>query len=254
MENRMTFNKHHYFDENRYEEDVLEFSGKSLYYWKKIVEDNVNNYKIVRREQRYTRLELMALYNHPLINAKGYVSGVHPLYDIDPHLNSSSRPWMKFFKDEFKAGAKILDFGCGDLTNSIVFHDMGYNVTTIDLPIEWIRFIEYRCKKYNVDINFRYTFRDDNFLNKNEMFDYMFSHEVMEHVVNPEVVMAYLVSHLNVGGKFYLTENFDTGGGFHLKDNWEKFGKNKARNSEEWINILKSIKLKQIKENIFIKE
>lgn len=254
MEEKMIFNKHHYFDDKKYEEDVLEFSHKNLDYWKKITADNVNEYKeIVRRKQEYTRLELMALYNHPLINAKGYANGVHPLYDIDPHLNSPSRKWMRLFKNEFKDNMRMLDFGCGDLTNCIVFHDMGYRVTAVDLPIEWIRFIEYRCKKYGVDINFKYTYNDDNFLNDGEMFDCMFSHEVMEHIDNPEKAMAYLVSHLKVDGKFYLTGNFDTGGGFHLKRNWEKFGKNRNRNSVEWIDFLKSIGLEQIEENLFIK-
>lgn len=54
-------------------------------------------------------------------------------------------------------------------------------------------------------------------------FDFLFSHEVMEHCINPHKVLAYLSDHLNMGALIYLSVGF-TAAGFHLIRNRDLFG------------------------------
>lgn len=240
-----------YFSEFDFAEDVLDFSGKPLEYWKNMRQiwrqtHQHNTDDLIDGSREYSHQELIDLYNHEIYNAYGYAELAQRIYVIDSHLNSSDRPWMRKIYDEFSLGKKILDFGCGDLTNAICFYDIGYKTTAVDLPIDWIKFTEYRCKKYGIDIDFRYTYTNDSFLTNSDEFDIIFCHEVLEHVKDPDKVLEYLVQHLKIGGIAFLTVTF-TSGAFHLKENHQKFGfDGNVHYHPDWMRVLDNLHLKSV--------
>jgi len=250
-----------YLTETTFEQDVLTFSGFPLSYWKGMrhgwhITHNNNTDDLIDSSKNYTHDELIKICNHPIYNAYGYAELSHKSYHTNDHLNSSDRPWMKNIYEFCYPGKKILDYGCGDLTNAICFYDIGYATTVIDMPIDWIKFIEYRCKKYGVNIDFKYTYNNHTFLSENDNFDIIFTHEVLEHVKDPESVIKYLVQHLKIGGILFITVTF-TEGAFHLKENHDKFGYGSEGNVHyhpEWMKILNNLYLKSIGNDFYIKE
>lgn len=250
-----------YLSEVTYAQDVLDFSKQPLTYWQDMrdawnMTHKQNTDDLIDGDKEYTHEELIDLCNHKIYNAYGYTELAHKSYVTDSHLNSSDRTWMKNIYDAFLPGKKILDYGCGDLTNAICFYDIGYQTTVADMPIDWIKFIEYRCKKYGVDIDFRYTYNNYSFLNSSDIFDVIFSHEVLEHVKEPDNVLKYLIDHLRIGGLLFLTVTF-TSGAFHLKENHAKFGygdEGNVHHHPEWMEVLDNLHLKSIGNDFYIKE
>lgn len=244
----------HYFNPSSYAQEVFDFTGKSLEYFKSHFNEALKNRGTIVDNTRdiFSQEELININNHFIINTIAYVRGVHPDYCIDSHLNSPSRVWMKRFKDFFSPGKRILDHGCGDCTNALTFYDMGYDVVSIDLPIDWIKFIEFRCKKYSVNIDFRYTHNNHDFIKDNEQFDVLFSHEVLEHIKNPEEVVAYMIQHLKSGALAFIS-TFFTAGDLHLKENRDKFGLIDAKHSPEFEKILFELGLQKIEQDFYVK-
>ena len=259
MAEKIVPNQNEYLSETTFEQDVLDFSKVNLSSWKNI-RDNWHQYHsigvdaLIDGDKEYTHEELLQFLNHPIFNAYGYSEFTHKSYVIDSHINSNDRPWMKIIKSYYTQGCRILDFGCGDLTNAICFHDMGYKTTVVDAPADWIKFIEYRCKKYNIDIDFRYAQTNNTFLNDDEKFNVIFSHEVLEHVKDPDKVLEYLVNHLKVGGLLFVSVTFTTGA-FHLKENHDRFGYDgNVHHNPAWIKVLESLNLTPLGNDFYIKD
>jgi len=257
---RIKPNQEVYLNEQTFEQDVLDFSKMPLSFWKDMRDNWHKNHSIgvdalIDGDKEYSHEELLSFLDHPIFNAYGYSEFAHKNYVIDSHINSNDRPWMKFIKSKYAQGSRILDFGCGDLTNAICFYDMGYNTTVVDAPADWIKFIEYRCKKYGINIDFRYSKTNDTFLKDDEQFDVIFSHEVLEHVKNPDKVLKYLVDHLKICGLLFVSVTFTTGA-FHLKENHERFGygpEGNVHHHPEWMKVINSLNLISIGNDFYIK-
>lgn len=217
------------FDEKTYEEDILEFTGKPLSFWKEKRIEFLERYgpeypdHICSDDIDFSKPTYEFLVDR--YNTIGWLTSV---YTHEWFIKSNRRelleyPLFRFFKnfigDEHKI---IIDHGCKMADISWVFWTQGYHVIAVDLPLDYIKFLNFRIKKYNIsDIEFVTVDRELSFL-KDRKVDAIFSQEVFEHCINAHKVLAYLSDHLKIGGLFYISISF-TSGGFHLTRNGELF-------------------------------
>ena len=90
-----------------------------------------------------------------------------------------------------RQGMTLLDVGCREGTQSRIFAGLGYEVTSIDIERAWDL-----CQV--VDCNKPLPFPDDS-------FDYVWSSEVIEHLIDPFAAAAELRRVLRPGGTMVLT-------------------------------------------------
>lgn len=220
------------FEKETYESDILEFTGRTLQDWRderlKWLKLYGNSYDDVASIQGFdfdkaTFEGLVSCYNHPARLAEVYTNTAQWIVHSRVGQENLGDPRFKIFKyflgEEKK---RVLDHGCKDGSHSWTFWNQGYHVTMADLPLDYLKFIDWRIKKYNIT-DIEVTFVNDklDFLEE-RVFDLIFSREVMEHCINPHKVLAYLSDHLKMDGLFYLTVGF-TGGQYHLMRNHDLF-------------------------------
>ena len=118
-------------------------------------------------------------------------------------------------------GIKVLDYGCGSAFLSIKLALMGYDVTLMDIPHKFFRFIQYLVEKHRIqNIGFAdITLKENDIVGQ---MDYVICSEVLEHVYDPVATLKNLCSHLKIGGWMYLSHWFEDDHGSdpsHLKRN-----------------------------------
>lgn len=112
---------------------------------------------------------------------------------------------------------KILDYGCGSGQAGITFANSGCNqVYLADIPLPLFQIVKkmYSGRGINfIEINEKFSLKD--------MYDLIICIDVLEHVVQPDMVLKHLVEHLN-NGKFLYIETFFGGydhAPYHLEEN-----------------------------------
>lgn len=125
--------------------------------------------------------------------------------------------------DHIGKNEKILDYGCGQAAYPLTLYFMGYhNITLVDVPNHHFRFLEFLCKKYNIDIKFIPL--TDKFANLTEYYDYIICTDVLEHCWEPLNVLRFIVSKVNPGKLMYISDYYDDAQGIdpsHLKHNFK---------------------------------
>lgn len=151
-----------------------------------------------------------------------------------------------------KLGIKtILDYGAGAGTLSILFKNLGYDVSYADLPGKLFNFAKWRMKKRKLDIPML-NLKKDKIRKK---YDCIICTEVFEHVVDPKALLKKLSVRLNVGGTLVISESCEYTKDFssHLESNKKYGGKNFIKFMNEF--GFKQIMAKPlIAQMIFVKE
>lgn len=246
-----------YLREETYKKDLLEFTGKSLSYWKerrlfyfnKYGNDFQDHATIENKDFSHISHNLLIeLYNHEAWHALYYTEDNFRRLNISESLE---HPVFKIFKDYLHNERKIvLDHGCNCCKNSWIFLRQGYKVLSVDLPLDYIKFLDWRIRKYNVsDIEFLFVEQSTEYL-KDYIVDAIYSNDVFEHCINPHRVLAYLSDHLRIGGIFFVEVVFSDSK-YHLRRNYELFtlehdGKEKFYGNLRWQECIKNAGLEKI--------
>lgn len=120
---------------------------------------------------------------------------------------------------------RVLDYGCG--VGSAAFHmaNHGYQVSVADVPGMTLKFVRHRADRRQTGLGFIEIAQDVPVFAPNS-YDIVLCLDVLEHVPDPEKVLASLVHGLRTGGAAVLRVTFarDTLLPFHLAGNWDRFG------------------------------
>jgi 2-polyprenyl-3-methyl-5-hydroxy-6-metoxy-1,4-benzoquinol methylase len=137
----------------------------------------------------------------------------------------------------------ILDYGAGAATLSILFKNLGYDVSYADLPGKLFNFAKWRIKKRRLDIP-AFNLQKDMTRKK---YDCTICTEFFEHVVNQESLLYKLKSLLNENGVLVISESCKYTEDFssHLENNKKYGGKN-------FIKLIKKFGFRQILRDPFI--
>ncbi|MGB8433833.1 MAG: class I SAM-dependent methyltransferase, partial [Burkholderiales bacterium] len=79
--------------------------------------------------------------------------------NFDPIADNQKRPWNSYWKlfssikNTFLAGMILLDYGCGNGENSILFAKIGYHVTGFDISEQGICAARHLATKYGFENN-----------------------------------------------------------------------------------------------------
>lgn len=101
--------------------------------------------------------------------------------------------WLKEFRRNNTAEPTFLDVGCGRGHNSIIFKELGFEVTGIDLSDIQIRYV-----RTHLGLNAKKCSLED--LDTSEKFDCILAAHVIEHVTSPHAFMTRLAELLAPGG------------------------------------------------------
>lgn len=233
-----------------YAEDILEFTGKPLSFWKeqriKFLQEYGPEYcdHISCDGVDFSKPTFDFLTDR--YNTVGWLTSV---YTHDHFINGNRRelleyPLFRYFKNFLDNDKKMIamDHGCKMADISWIFWTQGYHVLAVDLPTEYMKFLEFRIKKHNIkDFEVVYVDKHTSYLD-NRLVDVIFSKEVFEHCINAHKVLAYLSDHLKIGGLFYISVTF-TASQFHLTRNEQLFAleENKEGNvygNDRWKNCI----------------
>src|SRR5450631_451170 len=114
------------------------------------------------------------------------------------------RPWLKV-----RAGARILDVGCGIGRWSRLLAARGAYVTGVDLSPTMIAQAEHRAATEGVADRCRFQVQDLSHLNVGERFDLVLGVTVLQHILDATALrtaLAAMTAHLAPGGRMILLE------------------------------------------------
>lgn len=225
--------------EELYAQDLLEFTGKSLMEYQKIqdkfVEIDPETHSTRLEEQAFscvdcynpTYQQLLNAYNNAVLNAFIYANRLSKDFHSSEEINYEYK-WVQIARDHnAMKKKKALDYGCGAMDNSYILKKLNYDVTVVELPVDWYLFLQYRHKKHNKKDKQPFKFIEAsnwlNFFDKKDEFDFIIATEVFEHVLSPYDTLMYLASVLKETGLIYITVSF-TNNLFHLENNYKRFG------------------------------
>jgi glycosyltransferase involved in cell wall biosynthesis len=142
-----------------------------------------------------------------------YEKGKYILYDlVDWQTRHIYNWWVGVHVNRLikhvQQGDKVLDFGAGVGTLSILLAQKGCDVTAVDIGGEYLKFAEWRAAKHDIPIKFIRTKGEV----PSELKEYnkIIAIEVFGHLPNPVDYAKKLVSHLKSGGLLLYT--LDVGG------------------------------------------
>jgi ubiquinone biosynthesis O-methyltransferase len=127
--------------------------------------------------------------------------------------------WDNLSKFTGLEGKTLLDFGCGEGVLSIYFAKHKMQVTGVDITADQIFRTKLRAAENQVALE-TYLINEDGRLPglKDEQFDVILCHTVIEHCVKPEVTISELRRLAKKSGLIYLTTCNRIGLGWLLAD------------------------------------
>jgi len=126
------------------------------------------------------------------------------LYDLATwhFLSSGVWKWLKAVEDNVQ-GKKVLDFGGGVGTYTLLLSYLGFDVTFIDINPYNEEFTRWRLKKYNLSAEFEVKGK----------YDSIICLDTLEHLLDPVSALRNFYNLLNPGGILILTYEFNTAHG-----------------------------------------
>lgn len=223
-----------------FEYDVYKYFRKTYSDFKKIKEEfdtseqNIDHIlfgEVMKDNRIPTHEELIKAHNTELMTA--YVlTTIFPReleeFDNKQKLKLVDHPIFSYFllkekANELAHGKNLFEYGCGACDTAFTLWQLGFNMTLSDLPMNWLKFLEFRIKKYNIPrIKFCFVEKQLDFL-PDEQYDCFYTHDVLEHVLEPDKVIQYISAHLTPGALSYIEYKF-TGGDSHINQNNKLFG------------------------------
>ncbi|GLI04161.1 S-adenosylmethionine-dependent methyltransferase [Paenibacillus tyrfis] len=131
---------------------------------------------------------------------------------IQSYLTSTQMPWGQLFYatawhqiDRFleEAGQSILDIGCGFGITSLEYARRGNQVTGIDPTPEMIEIAKQSAADHRISIDYRVSTLQEE-LALPEQYDWIFCHNVLEYVEEPEKLLNQIGSKQNERGYLSL--------------------------------------------------
>jgi 2-polyprenyl-3-methyl-5-hydroxy-6-metoxy-1,4-benzoquinol methylase len=185
--------------------DFEEFSGEKIsdYENKPITELPV--YKLAKiwfTMDPKTEQERNAYYENPEVRKLCLVESI--LYHKDCRFEDNAT--LAVIKNT-KPSGNIIDFGCGTGNTSIWLAKAGYNVTAFDLNTKTMEFLQWRCVKNNIQMNFANPNTFD--CVKDNAADFIICKDVLEHLEDPWSLIEQFAKKLAVGGYLFLKWDFD---------------------------------------------
>lgn len=231
---------------DNFDDDLYQFTGKRQDDYQNIRDKFEQQYGINGLDQyclrnvdltNPTHKSLIAAYNDPMYNAYVFsYNSIFPRALPNDYPNLELEPVIgKFLNrpNDFVKGNRLLEYGCGGCNAAFKFWLAGFDLTLCDLPLDWLKFLEWRIKKYAIPrIKFIYIEDNASFLPNNEMYDCFYTHDVFEHVVNPHHALFHMSQHIKPGALVYIELKFHAGG-FHLAVNHKKFNLEKDNINNE---------------------
>src|SRR5262249_6608537 len=120
---------------------------------------------------------------------------------------------------------RVLDFGSGVATASLMFAEAGYQVTLADVPGKTLSFAQHRFKRRGLQCSTIEITED--LPNIPGTFDVIVSFDVLEHIPNADQVLNGLVCSLRTSGAALIVAAFHDHGDHpqHLQSNINRFNK-----------------------------
>ncbi|MDZ4812341.1 MAG: bifunctional 2-polyprenyl-6-hydroxyphenol methylase/3-demethylubiquinol 3-O-methyltransferase UbiG [Pseudomonadota bacterium] len=121
------------------------------------------------------------------------------LHDLNPQR-------LEFMRERMTLkGSSLLDLGCGGGILSEALADAGATVTAIDLSSEQIDIARLHALEAGIDIDYRKVSSHVLCEQHREQFDAIACMEMLEHVPEPESILADCRALLKPGGKLFLS-------------------------------------------------
>ncbi len=121
------------------------------------------------------------------------------LHDLNPER-------LQFIRERLPLkGARLLDLGCGGGILSEALAREGATVTAIDLSSEQIDIARLHALEAGLEIDYRRISSNDLIEQHGEAFDAIACMEMLEHVPEPEAILADCRALLKPGGKLFLS-------------------------------------------------
>lgn len=118
-------------------------------------------------------------------------------FDVD-RRNAVARVQCQFVLDHMHCAGDLLDIGCGDGTFARQMAHAGWKVVGVDPAIQSPSSEEYGKGGFNL------AARSISEISPNKQFDLITLWDVVEHVVDPSMLLAEAVKHLKTGGRLIV--------------------------------------------------
>ena len=133
-------------------------------------------------------------YAHEWWNKRGPYKFIHLLTPLR----------MKYISNNFKLkGSKVLDLGCGGGLLCEAMTESGADVVGIDASLKTIEIAKKHANEKNLKIDYLNT--DIESFNYKENFDAVICFELIEHVPNPNELIAQISKLIKPNGKLFLS-------------------------------------------------
>lgn len=117
-------------------------------------------------------------------------------------LRSRSPDLFSLIKTQ-KAGARVLEYGCGVSTHGIACAQMGCTVHIVDISERMLEIASARYQKRNLNVSL-HTIENDFPTFDNDYFDTILCTDVLEHIPDPISLLKYFIKWLKIGGTVHL--------------------------------------------------
>lgn len=185
--------------------------------WSKAAQEDLGTWSMVDlNRQGHGAVELRDLWNASDKDPEKFYLrddvGTSYIYDLTAwHASGSVSPWIETVRQHalmhLKKDARVLDYGAGIGTYSLMFASMGMKVVACEVNPVLQRYIEYRAKKRALNVEIQST--------PIGKFDMIVCLDTIEHLRRPADFLALAYNLLNPKGLLAVTWTFHQSGGMH---------------------------------------
>ncbi|OEU43080.1 SAM-dependent methyltransferase [Methanosarcina sp. Ant1] len=125
--------------------------------------------------------------------------------------------WKRIFREVFpERGLKILDVGCGTGELSILFSEMGHEVTGIDISRKMLKVAKSKAEAFRVDITFEEVDAENPHYDASS-FDIVFNRHLLWTLPHPDTAIKNWKKVLRKGGRVVIIDGVWDNGSLETK-------------------------------------